>query len=70
MSRLLLPKFQNIRAVGRYDTKKWTDPNSIYSRLPEFYKKQHIEFLNKIPEPVHYIPSKEKYIVDHETGYK
>lgn len=68
--RPLIPKFQRFKAVGRYSIKKWTDEDSIYKRLPEFYKKQQIDFLNKIPEPVHYVPDKRKYIVDHETGEK
>lgn len=68
MARPLLPKFQRISAVGRYETAKWTDENSIYYRLPEHYKRRHQEFLNRIPEPVHYIQNPDKYEVDHETG--
>jgi hypothetical protein len=70
MPRLLLPKFQRISALGRYETKKWTDKTSIYNRLPEFYKQQQIDFLNRTPQPVHFIPHEMKYEVEHETGFK
>lgn len=67
--KILLPKFQRVTAIGK-EVKKWTDPNSIYFRLPEHYKRRHREFLNTMPKPVHYKASEKKWEVDHEHGVK
>lgn len=67
--KILLPKLEKFTAVNK-QIPKWTDPNSIYYRLPEHYKKRHRDFLNTVPKPVHYIPSEKKWEVDHEYGTK
>ena len=69
MAKILLPKFERITSIGR-QLPKWTDPNSIYNRLPEHYKKRHREFFNTEPKPVHYKPSESKYEVDHDHGVR
>ncbi len=69
MSKLLLPKFERIKSIG-LQIPKWTDPNSIYFRLPEHYKKQQREFLNTLPKPVHYREPEKLYDVDIEHGVK
>ncbi len=69
MSKILLPKLERFKSIYK-ETKKWTDPNSIYYRLPEHYKKRHREFFNTLPQPVHYKPSEKLYEVDHEYGVK
>lgn len=69
MSKILLPKIERFRSIGR-QIPKWTDPNSLFSRLPEHYKARHREFLNTVPKPVHYRPSEKAFEVDHETGTK
>lgn len=67
--KILLPKFERVKAIGK-EIPKWTNPNSIYYRLPEHYKQRHREFLNTLPKPVHYIQSEKKWEVDHEHGTK
>ena len=67
--KILLPKLERFRAIGR-EIPKWSDPNGIYFRLPEHYKKRHREFLNTLPKPVHYKPSDKKYEVNHDFGVK
>ena len=69
MSRILLPKFERIKSIGR-ELPKWKDPNGIYARLPEHYKQKHRDFLNTLPKPVHYKSPEKPYIVDHEHGVK
>lgn len=69
MSKLLIPKFERIKSLGKH-LPKWTDSNSIYYRLPEHYKKRQIDFLNTLPKPVHYKPTEKLYEVDHENGIK
>ena len=69
MSKILLPKFERFRAIGRH-IPKWSDPDSLYFRLPEHYKQRHRDFLNTVPKPVHYKPSEKPYIVDHVHGVK
>lgn len=69
MSKLLIPKFEKFRSVGK-QIPKWTDPNGIYFRLPEHYKQRQREFLNTIPQPVHYKTPESEYKVDHEHGVK
>ena len=69
MSKILLPKIQRFQSIGR-EAPKWTDPKSIYYRLPEHYKKRQQDFLNTLPKPVHYKPSETSYEVDHEHGIK
>ncbi|RNA42640.1 39S ribosomal mitochondrial [Brachionus plicatilis] len=67
--KLLLPKFERIKSLGKH-LPKWSDPNGIYYRLPEHYKKRQVDFLNTLPKPVHYKPSEKLYEVDHEHGVK
>lgn len=67
--KILLPKFERITSITK-EIPKWSNPNSIYYRLPEHYKRRHREFLNTIPKPVHYKPSDAKWEVDHEHGIK
>ncbi len=69
MSKILLPKFERIKSIGR-QIPKWTDPNSIYFRLPDHYKNRQREFLNTIPKPVHYRAPEKPYEIDSETGVK
>jgi hypothetical protein len=69
MSKILLPKIERIKAIGA-EIQKWKDPNSIYYRLPEHYKKRQREFLNTLPKPVHYKATEKAYEVDHEHGVK
>ncbi len=68
-SRILLPKIERITAIVK-ESEKWTDPNSIYYRLPEHYKKRYREFRNTLPKAVHYKASEKAYEVDHEFGVK
>jgi hypothetical protein len=68
--KILLPKLERFKAVGPKDIYKWKDPTSIYSRLPEHYKKRHIDFLNTVPKPVHYMEPEKKFVVDHEYGIR
>lgn len=69
MSRILLPKFERVKSIGK-QIPKWTNQDSIYNRLPEHYKQRHRDFLNTLPKPVHYKPSEKSYEVDHEHGVK
>ena len=69
MSKLLLPKFERIKSIGR-QIPKWTDPNSIYFRLPEHYKVKQREFLNTLPKPIHQKVSEKPYELDIEHGVK
>lgn len=69
MSKILIPKIQRFQSIGR-ELPKWTDPKSIYYRLPEHYKKRQRDFLNTLPKPVHYKQSEKSYEVDHEHGIK
>ena len=69
MNKLLVPTIQRITAIS-LETDKWTNPNSIYARLPEHYKKRYQEFYNTMPKPVHYKPFEKAFIVDHEFGVK
>jgi hypothetical protein len=66
--RLLIPKFERITSVGKIPSKKWSDHDSIYKRLPEFYKRRHLEFRNHMPQAVHYIEKEKKFKVNHNTG--
>jgi hypothetical protein len=65
--KILIPKLERIKSIGK-ETFKWKDPNSIYYRLPEHYKKQQREFLNRLPKPVHYQAPKDLKTIDHEFG--
>ncbi len=67
-TRLLIPKFKRITSVGKTPSTKWTDNDSIYKRLPDFYKQWQIEFRNRMPQAVHYIEKQKKFHVDHVTG--
>ncbi len=69
MSKLLIPKLERIRALGK-QIPKWTQETSIYFRLPEHYKNRQREFLNTVPKPVHYKLPETKFLVDHEHGVK
>jgi hypothetical protein len=69
MSKLLIPKLERFKTINK-EVFKWKDPNSIFYRLPEHYKKRHREFFNTLPKPVHYKKSEKLYEVDHETGNK
>lgn len=69
MSKLLIPKFEKIRGISR-QIPKWSDPNSIYFRLPEYYKAKQREFLNSIPKPIHQKSRETNYIVDIEHDIK
>lgn len=69
MSKLLIPKLERIKSIGK-QIPKWTDPNSIYFRLPEHYKQKQREFLNTLPKPVHYKIPERAYEVDHDHGTK
>jgi hypothetical protein len=69
MAKLLIPKLEYIRSMGK-QIPKWTDPESLYYKLPEHYKRRQREFLNTLPKPVHYRPSEKSVIFDHETGFK
>lgn len=68
MSKILLPKLERIKSIGK-QLPKWTDPNSIYCRLPEHYKARHREFLNTLPKPVHYRPPEREVDIDPETNF-
>lgn len=65
--KILLPKFERIKAIG-LEIPKWTDPNGLYFKLPEHYKRRQREFLNTFPKAVHYKPAEKHWEVDHETG--
>lgn len=69
MSKLLIPKLERIRSLGR-EIPKWTDKTSIYYKLPEHYKEKQREFLNTIPQPVHYKKPEKLYEVNIEHGTK
>jgi hypothetical protein len=69
MSKLLIPKFEKMRSVNR-QIPKWTNQNSIYYRLPEYFKEKQREFLNTVPKPVHQKFPKTDYIVDTENDIK
>jgi hypothetical protein len=68
MSKILLPKFERIKSIGK-QIPKWTNPNSIYYRLPEHYKARHQDFLNTLPKPVHYKPAEKPIEIDHDTNF-
>lgn len=68
MSKILLPKFERIKSIGK-QIPKWTDPNGIYFRLPEHYKIRQREFLNTLPKPVHYKTFEKNIEIDPETNY-
>ena len=65
--KLLLPKLERIVSVGK-QIPKWKDPNSIYFRLPEHYKRRQREFLNTVPKAVHYREPEAPFTQDHEHG--
>lgn len=69
MSKLLIPKFEKIRSVSR-QIPKWSDPNSIYFRLPDYYKAKQKEFLNSFPKPIHQKLIETNYVVDIEHDIK
>lgn len=69
MSKLLIPKFEKIRSVSR-QIPKWSDPNSIYFRLPDHYKTKQKEFLNSFPKPIHQKLIEKNYAVDIEHDIK
>lgn len=68
--RILLPKITRITSPSKINGRIWKEEASIYRRLPATWKESYIEFLKRIPKPVHYIADERKYIVDHETGEK
>jgi hypothetical protein len=67
MAKLLIPKLEYIRSMGK-EIPKWTDRNGLYYKMPEHYKRRQREFLNTLPKAVHYKASEVPYVVDHEHG--